>query len=303
VGSIRQVQHQWRQTHFSVDDIIDVEKPRMDETSAMRIAGVGQVFFAAIMITLGLQGLIKGDFTAVWAPVPKSVPARQLLVYLCALISLTSGIGLLWRRAARLAARVLLASLIVWFLLWRVRSLFVAPIVDSTWSCGETMAMMAAAWVLFAAFGKEWDRRWLGFATGESGVRIARVLYALALIPFGYAHFAYIKHTAEMVPAWLPWHLGWAYSTGATFIAASIAILFGAFARLAAALSALQMALFLLLVWVPILSAGPINAFQQNEVFTTLALTSAGWVVAESYRGTRWLASSGGAIQQARYQR
>jgi hypothetical protein len=103
-----------------------------------------------------------------------------------------------------------------------------------------------------------------------------------------------------MVPVWLPWHLGWAYFTGVTFIAASIAILFGVLARLAAALSAIQMALFLLLVWVPILAAGPTNAFQQGEVSTTLALTAAGWVVAESYRGTRWLASSGGAIQRER---
>jgi uncharacterized membrane protein len=260
----------------------------------MRIASVGQVVFAAIMIALGLQGLINGDFTAVWAPVPKSVPARQLLVYLCALISLATGIGLLWRRVALLAARVLLASLIVWFLLWRVRALFVAPLVDSTWSCAETLAMMAGAWVLFAAFAKDRSKERLGFATGDSGLRIARVLYALALIPFGYAHFAYLQHTAEMVPGWLPWHLGWAYFTGATFIAASVAILFGVFARLAATLSALQMALFLLLVWVPILAAGPINAFQQGEVATTLALTAAGWVVAGSYWDTRWLASSDG---------
>ena len=266
----------------------------------MRITSAGQVVFAAIMIALGIQGLIKGDFTAVWAPVPKSVPARQLLVYLCASISLASGIGLLLRRAAALASRVLLASLIVWFLLWRVRALFIATLVDSTWSCGETMAMMAGAWVLFAAFATDGDRRWLGFATGDSGLRIARVLYALALIPFGYAHFAYLQHTAEMVPGWLPWHLGWAYFTGATFIAASIAILFGVFARLAATLSALQMALFLLLVWVPALAAGPLNAFQQGEVATNLALVAAGWVVAESYRSTRWLASSGGAIQRER---
>jgi uncharacterized membrane protein len=266
----------------------------------MLIASVGQVVFAVVMIALGLLGLIKGDFTAVWAPVPDGLPARQLLIYLCASISLASGIGLLWRRVAVLAARVLLASLIIWFLLWRVRALFVATLVDSTWSCGETLAMMAGAWVLFAAFATDGDQQRLGFATGHNGVRIARVLYALALIPFGYAHFAYLKHTAEMVPGWLPWHLEWAYFTGVTFIAASMGILFGVFARLAAALSALQMALFLLLVWVPILAAGHVNAFQQGEVATNLALMAAGWVVADSYRGAFWLASSGAATQRER---
>lgn len=50
------------------------------------------------MIALGILGLVKGDFTPVWAPVPKAAPAREALVYLCALVSLASGVGLLWRR-------------------------------------------------------------------------------------------------------------------------------------------------------------------------------------------------------------
>src|SRR5437899_4799587 len=47
----------------------------------------------------------KGDFTALWQPVPKGVPAREVLVYLCASVSLASGIGLLWRHTAALADR------------------------------------------------------------------------------------------------------------------------------------------------------------------------------------------------------
>src|SRR5215467_12645984 len=171
---------------------------------AIRIASMGHAAFAAIMIALGIQGLIKGDFTAVWQPVPEGAPARELLVYFCALVSLASGIGLLWRRSAALAARVLLASLVLWFLLWRVRALFLASLVEGTWSAAATLVMAAAAWVLYAWSATDWDRQHLAFATGENGVRIARVLYGLAMIPFGYAHFAYIKHTAEMVPGWVP---------------------------------------------------------------------------------------------------
>ncbi len=255
----------------------------------MRIASAGHAAFAVLLIALGIQGLIKGEFTAVWQPVPRGVPAREVLVYLCALLSLSSGIGLLWRRTAGLAARVLLGSLVVWLLLWRVPAVFRSSLLEGSWSLADTVVIAAGTWVLYAWFATAWDRQRLEFAADQKGLRIARVLYGLGMIPFGYAHFANVNGTADLVPGWLPWHLGWAYVTGGTFIAAGVAMLIGRLARLAASLSAVQMGLFGLLVWVPVLAAGSTNAFQWMEFATTLALTAAGWVVADSYRGTRWL--------------
>jgi len=162
----------------------------------MRIASVSHAAFAAVMIAFGILGLIKGDFTVLWEPVPKSIPAREALVYLCAVVSLASGIGLLWRRTATLAARVLLALLVLWLLVWRIPGLFQLSLVEGTWSSGKTLVMTAAAWVLFVWFATDWDRRRLGFFTGDKGLRIARVVYALGLLPFGLAHFLYPGPTA-----------------------------------------------------------------------------------------------------------
>ncbi|HTR04584.1 MAG TPA: DoxX family protein [Thermoanaerobaculia bacterium] len=257
----------------------------MTDGRAVRLASPGHAVFAATLVALGLMGLVTRDFSPIWPPVPEGMPGRAALVYLCALVPLLCGVGLFLRRPAAAASRVLFGYFLLWLLLLRVPGMVVSFTVDHWWAACQTAAMTAAAWVLFAWFAG--DERLFRFATGDRGLRVARRLYGLALIPFGLAHFLYLQPTIDDVPAWMPGRVAWAYLTGVTFIAAGVAIVAGVRASLAAALSALQMGLFTLLVWVPVVLAGP-NPFQWSEFVVSWALTAAGWVVADSYRNRPW---------------
>jgi uncharacterized membrane protein len=258
----------------------------------MRIASTGRAIFAVTMIGLGIIGVVRRDFVPLWNPAPH-VPAGGLLVFLVSLISLAAGVGLLIQRMAGAAARLLVATFFLWLLLFRLPNFFLLPVFAACWSVFPLTVMLAAALVLYASFTSEWDRDHFGFAVGSNGLRIARALYGLSLIFFGSAHFIDVKDTVSLIPNWLPGHLFWAYFTGCAFIAAGIAALTSVCARLAVTLSVLQITLFLVLVWLPIVATGPRNPFQWSETILNVALSAGGWVVADSYRGTRWFVIKG----------
>ncbi len=252
----------------------------------MRIASRGHLVFSITMIGLGVVGLLSRDFVPVWNPVPASIPGRGVFVYLGPLISLSSGIGLLVPRLATAATRLLLTTFLLWMLLFRLPNFLLTSPFEACWSVFPLAVMLAAAWVLYVWFAADWDRQHLRFVSGNYGLRIAHALYGFSLIFFGSAHFIDVQDTLSLVPNWLPGHAFWVYFTGGAFITAGVAVLAGRWARLAAFLSAFQIGLFLLLVWVPIVAAGSKVPFQWSETILNAALLAAAWMVADSYQNT-----------------
>ncbi len=226
--------------------------------------------FATGIIALGVVGLVHGDFDAVWRIVPPSFPGRQPLEYLTAAILLACGTGLLATRSARPAARVLFPLLALVVLLLKIPIVLAAPLVEGSYqSLAEMVVIFSGSWVLFA--GED-----------ERATRIAQIVFALALVPLGLAHFVYLQLTAPLVPAWLPWHTGWAYFTGTAQIAAGVAVLIGVYAKLAATLEAAMLSAFTVLVWIPQLVAAPASKGLWSEFTASWAVSAGAWVVAAS---------------------
>lgn len=226
-----------------------------------------RIAFATGMISLGVVGLVFGDFAQVWRSAPTWVPGRHGLALASAVLMLACGLGLLWKRSEAAASRVFFYYWVVLTLLIQVPIVVKHPLNEIAWQGVAHLAMLVSA-------------AWMLMTTDARALRTARILFGLALIPVGLAHFVYLELTAPIVPAWLPFHTFWAYFTGAAQLAAALGIVLGVYARLAAALEAVLLALFTFLVWPPMMFAAPAKAGLWSEFTISWALCAAAWVVA-----------------------
>ena len=254
---------------------------------------ISQQFLGLTMIVLGVLGNIYGDVALVWQHLPiEHMPGAKAIAYGFALIELIAGIGLLLRPAAKVAAALLTAFLLVWAVLLKLPAVVAVPSMEATWlGFAEITVMLAGAWVLFAnQMGERSDG--LRHVTGPRGVRAARVLFALSLPMIGLSHFFYTKQTVELVPSWLPYPSAWAYLTGAGSIATCLAVLFGVVPRLAARLEAMMLWIITLLVWAPAVVSTGGDRLPWTALAISAAIACGAWVVADSYRETPYLPRS-----------
>jgi len=259
----------------------------------LRLTCFGHAVFAVALAGLGVLSLVTGDFAYIWQPVPSWVPGRSVLAYASGALLLGCGAGLLWPRTRTRTSLVLMLYGLASMLLLHVPRIAMRPQTEVLWfGLGEIATIVAGAWILLASAAPAPESGWRRAVGGERGTRLARWLFALALLPFGLSHFVYAEVTAKLVPYWLPGHFGWAYLTGAGHIAAGLAILLGILPRLAATLEALMVSIFVLTIHVPGVLGTPGDRDQWTELFVAGFIGGAALLVAHSYRVTARPAAS-----------
>ncbi len=258
----------------------------------MRIrATPGHIIFALAVMGLGVISLVTDHFEAVWEPVPQGLPARHALAYANGVLLLLLGAGLLRRRVRARAALLLTAFFALWFILLHVPIVAAAPRSADAWSgFGECGTLIVGAMLVFAGATAGTDDSRPRFLSGDRGVGLARVIFALAAFLMSLGNLAYLRANADFPPAWIPHWMGWGYLVGLGFIATGLAVLCRALARLATSMTAWMMTLLTLGCWVSFVVEAPGERLNWTGLMVSSALAGAGWLLAETYRNDAWLA-------------
>jgi uncharacterized membrane protein len=203
------------------------------------------------VIGLGTLSAFYRDFAYGWQPVPAFHPGRDVLAIACGLFMMAAGVGLLFRATTAIAARAIFPFLMAWLCL-KIPAVIVAPRIEGVWiGFGEIGMLLAGGWVLFARLSGLEESPFFRHITGTKGIRMAQILFGLAVLPVGLGHIFYVAITTSLVPSWMPFRTGLAYLTGVGQIACGLAVLFSILPRAAALIETGMLALFAFLVWGP----------------------------------------------------
>jgi uncharacterized membrane protein YphA (DoxX/SURF4 family) len=246
------------------------------EAYAPAMLNAGWIAFAVSMLGLGMLGFITGDFALNWQPAPAGVPGRTMLAYATAALFWTLGAGLLFDRFKYSFGIATAVAFFVWAILLQGPGVVRDPLNVLPW-LGFTERLQVAAGALMLAAtqvpGTSFER-W--------GMLVGRISFGVSLPIFGLSHWQYAQFTADMIPAFIPAHMFWAYFTGGAHIAAGVAFLTNVLVRLASVLFAVMVSGFVLLLHLPRTIADPGSRAEWTMIVIALTISAAAWCAAGS---------------------
>jgi len=126
---------------------------------------------------------------------------------------------------------------------------------------------------------------WLKAQGVDKLILFGPLFYAAPIAAFGTEHFTLTEAIASFIPAWIPWHVFWAYFVGGCFIAAALSLVTGIQVRLSASLLALNFFLFVVLMDAPAWAQNPRDRFGLALMLRELSFSGGPLALAASLTG------------------
>jgi hypothetical protein len=243
----------------------------------MKSLSIGRVAFGASAVLFGVLTLMWHDFDT-WQSLFRILrwPAGTVIGDALMLALIAGGILVAIPRGVHIGSRILVA-LFALFTIVCIFGIVKAPKIFGEYDgVFEQVAMLSAAISIVAA-------TLLDSSRSARLLTFARIGYGVSLISFMLAQIIYFGMTTPLVPKWLPPNQTfWAWATTVAFGLAAVGVLLNIRARLALGLTALMLAVFGLVVWVPALIAHPESHNNWSEFAFNALIMAAAWVTASA---------------------
>jgi uncharacterized membrane protein YphA (DoxX/SURF4 family) len=256
--------------------------PQPDPTAAAFV-WLGRLFIGVSLLAFGVQHFLYSGFIGDLGLVPDWAPAHLFWAWLAGAILLLAGLSVLTGIYARLATTLLgCVFLLSAFLRFTTHIPGMLHNIGDRGVFFELLACCAGSWMLARSFSPPGSGSGPGFLPVSDALTArlatpARWLFGIALVVFGSLHLQAPGWIAGLIPHWIPFHLFFALFTGSALVAAGLAIAAQVWTRLSAALLALMLFSWVLIVHAPRIAHALHNGDEWNSGY--VCLTMAGFAL------------------------
>jgi hypothetical protein len=232
--------------------------------SAPAPANPGRHVFGVAAVTFGVVMLARHVYNGWHLPPYVVYPAAAAVIF--------GGAAIQLRRGEKIGGAILVAVYLA-FALGCVPPIVAAPKIYNNWgNFFEQFSLVTGAAMLYArSAGSAWSRE-----------ALSRIFFGICVASFTLEQAIYLGATAPLVPKWIPpTQMFWAITTTVFFALAAAALLTNRMALVASRLLAIMLAIFGLIVWLPLLILHPHSATNWSETAETFAIAAVAWILAD----------------------
>ena len=214
---------------------------------------IGQLFIALALFVFGIQHFVYLNFvTRAFPPLPLWVPATHIFACLFGALLCITAFSIAFRYKAHTCSLWLASAIFLMFAVFLLPSLLVNLKNGFVWTnSGKALVLVGENLLIAGSTSDQTPAQNSVIRFLERFIPLGKYLLAGFFILAAILHFVYAEFVAMLIPAWIPAHLFWTYFAALALIAGAIGMLIPRTAQLAAALSALMVFLWVILLHIP----------------------------------------------------
>ena len=246
------------------------------DPSADALTWLARLFIAVSLIAFGIQQFRYAGHVPDLGLVPEWAPEHQLWAWLAGGILISAGLAVVTGAYARLAAVFLgFVFLLSAFLRFSAQIPGMIHNIGDRGVFFELLACCGGSWMLARTLpGSGSGLSWAPFPDTLTAklATVGRWLFGCAFVVFGSLHLQAPAWIAALIPHWIPFHVFLAWFTGCALVAAGLSIAAQVWMRYSAALLALMLFSWVLMVHAPRIAHAPHAGDEWNSGFVCLVM-------------------------------
>ena len=246
---------------------------------------IGRILYGLAMAGIGFQIIYYHDFPY-WLLPPKHswIPGLVIIAYIFGILFVLTGACIVFEKKTRTTSLLTGTLLLLVFCFYFIPYQFMASsryMHLLQWENAEKeLAFCSGAFIIAGCYSETNEKSFNRFL-GKL-IPLGPIWFCIPIISFGILHYLYAKDVADYVPSWVPSHIFWTYLAGTALIGSGIAIILKIKSRLAAALLAIMIFIWFIVLHIPRILFSPADYLgsEITSAFIALAYSGIAFVIA-----------------------